>query len=146
MGWRGVDPAVWARQVKQQLEDTFRTSVQELGIDLSTGQPEGDVPVQSGNLANSVQVAIGVMPTVAPSGTKFVTADLAAAQLLKIGDTAYVGYQANYARRQNYGFIGEDSLGRTYNQPGRGFVERAEARWPAIVERAAAKVRSQSSG
>lgn len=62
----------------------------------------------------------------------------------KPGETLYIGFQANYARRMNYGFVGEDSLGRTYNQSGFGFVEKAAARWPFIVDAAAAKVRTQS--
>ena len=59
---------------------------------------------------------------------------------IKPGDTVYIGYQAKYSRRLNYGFVGTDSLGRTYNQSGYGFAEAAAAQWPAIVARQAAKM------
>lgn len=146
MGWKGVDPAVWAQEAKAKLRDTFRESVQELAIEMSTGEPQGNVPVKTSNLANSVLVQIGTMPAVAAPSAKFVTPELANAQRLEIGDDAFIGYQARYARRINYGFVGQDSLGRSFNQSGRGFVESAKAKWPGIVERAAVKVRTRSGG
>lgn len=45
-----------------------------------------------------------------------------------------------YAMRQNYGFVGTDRLGRTYNQPGFFFMEKAEMEaaqhFPGRVSRA----------
>lgn len=61
---------------------------------------------------------------------------------LELGDKVYLGYQAVYAARQNFGFVGEDSLGRTYNQGGFGFVEKAAAKWPQIVDGVAAKYKA----
>jgi len=43
----------------------------------------------------------------------------------------------------NYGFVGTDSLGRTYNQTGFGFVDAVAQRWPQIVIQAEAKVRDR---
>lgn len=151
MGWSGTNPAEWARKAKESIRNTYRESVQELGIEMSTGSPSGTsgpgiLPVVTSNLANSVLVQVGSMPKVAPPDTKFTAPDLAAAQFLEVGSTAYIGYQANYARRINYGFVGEDSLGRNYNQAGRGFVERAAAKWPTIVAEAAARVCQRSGG
>jgi hypothetical protein len=44
------------------------------------------------------------------------------------GDYEYtVSSDSAYGPRLNYGFSGEDALGRTYNQPARPHVEPAEA-------------------
>lgn len=43
----------------------------------------------------------------------------------------------------NYGFVGTDSLGRTYNQEGYGFVDGVVQRWQQIVTEAEAKVRGR---
>ncbi len=148
MGWKGVDPAVWARQAKEQMRDAFRYSVQDMADELSEGQPSatagpGVLPEVTGNLGNSVMAQIGSMPTVKGGETKFAAPDLGAIQQLQIGDVAFIGYQAIYARRVNYGFVGVDSLGRAYNQSGRGFVEAKAAKWPQIVARAAVKARTK---
>ena len=42
--------------------------------------------------------------------------------------------------RLNYGFTGTDSLGRTYNQAGRLFVERNAGRWQEFVDAAAREI------
>lgn len=52
----------------------------------------------------------------------------------------YLGYQAVYARRLNYGFTGTDSLGRTYNQSGRATSSASRCRngrrsWPRLIFR-----------
>lgn len=125
------------------MRNVFRASVQDLAQDMSTGLPEGgDVPVKSGNMARSVMVQEGSMPNVV-EGATFAAPDIAAAQTLEIGDTAYIGYQAIYARRVNHGFVGTDSLGRSYNQAGAGFVEKSAARWPQIVEVSIGKVKQE---
>lgn len=46
-----------------------------------------------------------------------------------------------YARRIEYGFTGQDSLGRSYNQSGRGMVGLTVLEWPDIVKAAAASVK-----
>ena len=64
----------------------------------------------------------------------------AAVALLSLGDVISLGYQAIYARRQNYGFVGQDSLGRNYNQQGAHFVEHAASLWPQMVKQAEAEM------
>lgn len=59
---------------------------------------------------------------------------------LRIGDRLYMGFQAPYAHRLEYGFTGTDSLGRKYNQSGRHFVGSAALRWDTIVAEQAAKL------
>ena len=48
----------------------------------------------------------------------------------------WLGYQAIYARRQNYGSVGADKLGRGFNQAGSYFVEGAIEKGPQIVAQA----------
>lgn len=54
-----------------------------------------------------------------------------------VGHVYYFTNNAAYARRLEYGFTGTDSLGRSYNQPGRGFVGITVMEWPDILRRAA---------
>ena len=64
---------------------------------------------------------------------------------LQLDQTVWLGYQAIYARRLNYGFVGQDSLGRNYNQAGAHFVEGAIAEWPSIVASAISKIKAGAS-
>lgn len=57
------------------------------------------------------------------------------------GDTARFAFTAAYAARLEYGFVGEDSLGRTFNQQGKFFVEGAAAQWQTIVAKNAARLK-----
>jgi hypothetical protein len=59
---------------------------------------------------------------------------------IKPGETIFLGWTAKYSRRLNFGFVGADSLGRVYNQSGYGFAEATATKWPAIVQRQAAKM------
>lgn len=114
----------------------LRGSVQDLAKEASTTIPNGGrVPEQTSNLARSV-VIDDKPPQIDPPGTVHTMAKdftLGVADI-KPGDDVYIGWTAAYARRQNYGFAGTDSLGRTFNQSGYGFAEAAAAKWPAIVK------------
>lgn len=144
-GWSGANPSDWARETKARLTAVFRNSVQllaqEAGRTVTNG---GRVPVKTGNLARSVLVSKTVV-TVGPAGKEYVAGDTAlAVSSLELGDTAYLGWQAVYARRQNYGFVGEDALGRTYNQTGFGFLEATAKKWPMIVDRVVIDMRAKA--
>ena len=138
--WTGTDPSDWAGATTAQLTALLRNSVQALAVEASKTIPNGGrVPVKTGNLGRSV-----VIDTKPPE----VIDVLATAQEfslgvadIKPGDTIYIGWTAKYSRRQNYGFVGEDSLGRSYNQSGYGFAEDAAAKWPAIVAEQASRIR-----
>lgn len=142
MAWQGTDPATWAENTKKRLTALLRNSVQSLAKEAATTIPNGGrVPVKTSNLARSVVVddkppqvdGEGVIHTI---GQDF---SLGVANL-EPGKPAYIGWTAEYARRQNYGFVGTDSLGRTYAQAGFGFAEATAAKWPAIVKAEAAKI------
>lgn len=138
-GWKGTDPAKWAGVSTAGLTALLRNSVQALAKEAGKTIPNGGrVPVKTGNLARSVVVSKDP-PQVIDVLAKEQNFSLGVADI-KPGDTVYIGWQAKYARRQNYGFAGEDSLGRTYNQAGYGFAEAAAAQWPEIVAAEARKL------
>lgn len=136
----------WARKSEARLERTWQVAVGDLATELSRVEEEGGkVPKITGNLRNSLLGSTAGPIMQGGKDEKFSGMDVGAfAATLKLGDTAWLGYRAVYAHRQNSGFVGEDSLGRTYNQTGRHFVEHAIARWPYIVDGAAAKVQGGS--
>lgn len=138
MGWTGTDPSVWAGRTASELTALLRGSVQDLAKEASTTIPLGGrVPVKTGNLARSVVVDNKPPQIIDGLATGDFTLGVAN---IKPGETIYIGWQAKYARRQNYGFVGTDSLGRTYNTSGYGFAEAAAAKWPSIVAEQAAKM------
>ena len=148
MAWSGVDPGEWAKETKARLDAVFRTSVQGLAAEMrKTGPNGGDVPVDTGNLVRSLLAVKGGLPPQGSPDAEYAAQDIGPVLLsVKAGDTVSLAWQAIYAHRQNYGFVGEDSLGRTYNQSGRGFLERAAAKWPQIVTKAAIDARTKAGG
>lgn len=137
-GWSGVDPSLWAGDKEALLTALFRGSVQELAKEASRTVNEGGrVPVKTGNLSRSVVVDNKPPKNIEGLATGDYSLGIAN---IKPGDTVYLGWQAKYARRQNYGFVGTDSLGRNYNQAGFGFAEATAAKWPGIVQAQAAKL------
>lgn len=131
----------WASKSEERITAVRRRSIEMLGEEMTRTKPEGGrVPVDTSNLSKSVLADKNAMPKTAEgpfagSNVGAVVATLANDQPL------WIGYQAKYARRRNYGFVGADSLGRVYNESGDYFVEGAIAEWPQIVARAVAELR-----
>lgn len=137
-GWSGTAPSTWAASGQALLTALLRNSVQALAKEASLTVNEGGrVPVKTGNLSRSV-VVDNKPPTVI-EGLATGDYSLGIAAIVP-GEPIFIGWQAKYARRQNYGFVGTDSLGRTYNQAGFGFAEATAAKWPAILADEARKL------
>lgn len=132
----------WIAKAEARLEAVYRRSVEMLGSEMAKTKPQGGrVPFQTGNLARSLVAAKGKMPGL--RDVRFRGSNIGAmTATLKITDTAYIGYQANYARRMNYGYVGADSLGRVFNQEGNYFVEGAAAQWSNIVSDAVQEIKA----
>jgi hypothetical protein len=138
----------WCQQVEGAAEAVFQTAAQavanEVREPLASG---GRMPIDTGNLRRSLMASTSAMPTIKPDQETFSDSGLelviAGAEL---GSTVYLGFQAAYAARMNFGFVGEDSLGRVYNQTGFGFVDAVAQRWPQIVAAAEATVRGRFEG
>ena len=109
--------------------------------DMRKTKPQGgNVPFQDGELSRSLiadktglpKTSDGPFPDYQDVGVITAT--------LKANEPVWLAYTVNYARRQNYGFVGADTLGRVYNQQGNHFVEKAIANWQKNVEQAAKEV------
>lgn len=147
MAWQGIDPAVWAKEQQENLLAVFQRSLVLLGREMvRTKGDGGNLPKVSGNLARSLLAAIPGPITISDA-EDFAGVDIGIiAATAVLGDTVAIGYQAKYAKRMNFGFVGPDSLGRVYNQSGNHFVERAINMWPQIVDQAIQDVKNGSNG
>lgn len=132
----------WASQSEARITAVRNRAIELLAEDMSNTIPNGGrVPFQTGNLARSILASTQGMPKTSDaqfsgSNVGLVTATLAA------GQPVWLGYQANYAKRMNFGFVGADVLGRVYNQAGYHFIEAAIANWSAHVKQAATELQN----
>lgn len=136
--------SAWCSETEDRLLAVFRRAVVLLAQELTKTVDEGGtLPKVTGNLMRSLLAQIGSMPLQGGPEERYAGSDVGAvvAQAL-LGSAIYLGFQAVYARRMNFGFAGEDSLGRTYNQAGRHFIERAAALWPQCVKQAMQDVKN----
>lgn len=141
--------SAWAREAKDRMESVFKTAAEDMAEEVSRNRKEGGkLPYDTGNLRRSLLASTTAMPLQAdptvewPEGAGY---DTSAIMHATLDDTIYIGFQAAYARRLNYGFVGEDALGRRYDQKGAHFVEAAIDQWPEIVKAAAAKVQANDA-
>ena len=119
---------------------TMRQSISDVLVGAQTTQTgfgqgatsfvEGAIPVDTSDLAKSLTVdgAEGADVSVKIQG-------------MEIGDTMEFAWTMPYARRVNSGFTGTDSLGRTFDMPGRFFVDANAAKFPDHVKKRANEVR-----
>lgn len=132
----------WASATERRLSAVHKKAIEKLAMEMTRTRAEGgNVPVVTGNLYRSLLASTTGMPKTAegPFAGSNVPSVIAS---LKLNDTVWLGYQAKYARRVNFGFVGADALGRVYNQQGAHFVERAIAMWPQIVRKAVEEVKN----
>lgn len=59
---------------------------------------------------------------------------------IRAGDRILIVNPVVYAARIEYGFVGQDSAGRTFDQKGRAMMQQTIAKLPDIARRAAARV------
>ena len=126
--------AAWANAVEGAHEAIFKESVQRLVTELNTLVPVGDTAF----LRSSLQASSSAMPSLVRENPGIADSDYVAEITLviagtELGETIYLGYTAKYAARRHYGFVGADSLGRTYSESGKPWVTMSAQRWPAIV-------------
>lgn len=134
----------WARQTKERIEAVQKRSIELLAEEMiRTKANGGRLPVDTGNLARSQLASQVAMPKTSegPFNGSNVGAVVATMDVTK---PIYIGWQAVYSRRMNYGFVGADSLGRVYNQAGNYFLEGAIAQWPQLVAAAVADVKANA--
>lgn len=123
------------------MTSVYRTAAEDIAEEVSKTVAEGGkLPFRTGNLRRSLMASTVAMPLQGEAKAQFAGGDTSAIMHATLDDTIYIGFQANYARRLNYGFVGEDALGRRYDQKGAHFIESAVDKWPEIVKAAAAKI------
>src|SRR5690625_5099120 len=109
----------WAQRTRNQMRDVFQRATVLLAEEMAKPQPEGATPHKTGNLTSSLLAQVNGRVNVGSPGDEYAGTDVGLAVASAVlGDSITLGFQANYAHRLNYGFVGEDSLGRTYNQQG----------------------------
>lgn len=132
----GDQVRAFAEKAKLRQEAIFRESAQDLLEEANTPEAQGGkMPVDTGFLRNSSAASTDGMP-----GSDGAVPALVFLRL-EVGQSVWVGWTAAYAMRMEHGFYGEDKLGRTYAQAGKGFARAAAQNWPFIVQRAAVKVK-----
>lgn len=137
----------WTRETEQRMTAVWRQSIDDLAEVMNRTRANGGrLPHLTGNLMRSLLASTSAMPSTGAPDAKYTGQDVGLTTAgLQLDQTVWLGYQANYARRLNYGFVGQDSLGRTYNQAGAHFVEGAIADWPNIVRMAVSKIKAGAS-
>lgn len=128
--------AAWTEKAKAAPLAVLREGIQDLNELIITTSP-----YKTGYLRGSYYAAIDQIPQGDGQAGRDSSAavNLVAAQL-QMGQTYIMGPTARYARRLEYGFVGQDSLGRTYNQAGRFWIAAALSQASAIFEAAAQRV------
>lgn len=135
----------WAKQFSLDMDALARQTAQEM-----SERVVRDTPVDLGFLRSSWQPSIGSSGTVtlraAPKDGSAGPPPGASIALkvseMKAGDTYRLINNAAYAMRIEFGFVGQDSLGRNYNQKGRYFVTRNVKAWPLVVDKIAKELAS----
>ena len=136
MGSFSAQVGDWVLETEARLLAVFKSSAQELfSIAQTTRFEGGNLPFNLGFLRNSF--VSGLNGSTSLSGPDSYVIAIASAE---IGDSVIGGWKADYARRMEYGFVGQDSLGRYYNQRGFGYVRGAAIQWQDIVNRNAARI------
>lgn len=138
-GWTGYLTAEVA-QIKGNVRYILNEAVQDVIEGAQTPQPPasqtggsfetGKIPVDSAELINSLHL-----------GEQKIGADAAGVVgLIEPGTIQTFEWQAAHAARIEFGFVGEDSLGRQYEQAGRFFASENAAKFGEHVEKHAKEV------
>lgn len=128
----------WSDLTKQKMELVVKQSAQDVASIAQTDKASGgNMPVDTGFLRNTFQSSLN--GSTALTGPDSYAAIIAG---MELGDVFEGGWTAAYALRMEYGFVGTDSRGRTYNQAGNFYALNAIQQWQAIVATNVAKVKS----
>jgi len=144
--------ADWVTKTEGAMEGVFHESAQRVSEEMNRPRGNGgNLPVDTGFLWHSQQASTEAPPQIDPAARPAKGAsysyDAGPVSLVingaELGQSVYICFTAAYAARVNYGFTGEDSLGRHYSQQGAFFVEQAAQQWPQIVAQVAAELKDR---
>jgi hypothetical protein len=135
----------WTEKARRNRQLVLRLAVQKLVRQLleNVGKGAGQTPFLTGNLRRSLLASTSSLPAVRKD-VEF-KGDNSGQIALTIatwdtGSPLWLGFQAAYGMRLEYGFTGTDSAGRSYNQAGRYFVRAAVNNWQNYVNEAAKEI------
>lgn len=142
----------WVKEIKERQIAVRNEAAQRVIEVMQTPVGKGgNLPFDTGFLRASLMAVIGEAKfelTEAPHGAGAVPYNAGQVTLIiakaELSDPIEAVYTAKYARRMEYGFVGKDSLGRTYNQAGRRFVALAAQQWPRIVAEVATEAKARA--
>ena len=124
----------WVEKIAEKnLDLIVISSVDKLERQIKTSAKNGGfTQSDTGNMIRSIRKSVTDMP-----GVDSVEKEYSDVQFFltpnDVGDHIYIGVQAIYSPRMNYGFTGTDSAGRTYNYTGSFFVEKGADMWKQFV-------------
>ncbi|MEO1948482.1 hypothetical protein [Thioclava sp.] len=122
--------------VAEAVQDVMEAAMTpQLGVTKGGTMVEGKIPVAEGDLIASLRSYNG--SSLSGEGEASYTAAVAGFEL---GDVMTFEWTSEYALRMEYGFVGEDDLGRTYNQPGRHYVGANIKKFPDLIAKHAKEV------
>lgn len=123
------DVAYWRNRAEENLIGSIRAVIRSLVRDI-----EATTPVDTGVLKSSYYAARNSRePRGAPGGGSLGNV-IAVIDRMKLGDSFTMANVAPYALRVEFGFVGQDSIGRNYNQLGRYWVAGALARHQGAIQ------------
>lgn len=128
-------------EAKEDSSLILRTAVDSLHKEIARPKSVGgNLPFDTGNLGRSIEVSTVAFPAVDQTEVEYTSQDVSfTINSVEYGKPVYIGVRAVYGPRMNWGFVGQDSLGRNYNQAGNHFVERGGSMWPSLVKEAEAQ-------
>ena len=131
----------WGNRTKQAQEAILHSSLEDVMAVASVTQEsaktrngpaqQGAIPRDTGHLVNTVAADLNGSGSFGTDDKNDVTLLI---NDMKAGDKMHIAWTAAYAHRINSGFVGTDSLGRTFEQGGVHWVETAAEKWDAIVQ------------
>ena len=142
---RGFSNSVnaWVKKAQDKRQEAYHEGLKDFAAAL-----QANAPILTGNLRASQQTSIAGAVMAGPYKEYGSTYNLAASNAVidsaGDGDRVTFSYRAPYARRQEYGFTGVDSLGRYYSQPGKYWITRTSKQFVSIMRAAATRVRNKS--
>lgn len=125
-----VSVSQWVERAKGNMDAAFRGIAER-----AVARVKELTPVKTGYLRSNWSAVL--RPDAIPQPGASI--DLISAA--KAGDVIYIVNPVSYARRIEYGFKGTDSLGRRYNQEGRGMVQQTVTELPQIARSVVAELR-----
>jgi hypothetical protein len=123
-----VDVRQWVEKAKGNTNGAFQATAL-----LALARVKELTPVDTGFLRASWTIANG-SNVAGVAGADQSALEVVAS--LQLGDRIMLVNPAPYAMRVNFGFVGEDSLGRHYDQKGRHMVEQTISEMPEISRQA----------